>query len=1085
MEHGGDDGASYQRQRARIMAVLLAGTALAALPLGPALGDETWVGGAAGSERDWNSAANWTPATLPTAVDNVLINGGPADKPLIGAGVSAFTNTLEVGTTTFSGNILDISGGGTLTANSVIAGSLQDGAGTVTVSGAGSSATVATTVWLGLDGIGTLSISSGGAVQSAAGGLGTNFGGVGMVTVSGAGSTWDMTNNLDVGDGGEGYLSILNGADVTADSSSLGSAVGASGTAVVDGAGSTWTMNSNLVVGNAGTGDLTISNGGSVSAFRSTVGFTGGASYGTVTVDGAGSTWTTDDELIIGDFGSSEGSVLVSNGGLANADTVTLANSAAADGSMTVSGAGSQLVVAQSIDIGLAGQGDFTISNGGAASNNSTFIGRDFGHGTALVTGAGSTWNMTNDLLVGLAGGGSMTIAAGADVVNGGVAYVGSGTTGEGSMLVTGAGSTWQVTGPIAVGNFGSGQVTVADGGAVSSSSAVHIAINADSHGALNIGAAAGDAAAAAGSVSAPLLGFGLGTGSLDFNHTDAAYAFSTQMLSLNANATIHQLSGTTILSADNSGFLGTTTVSGGTLLVNNLLGGTVNVTGGNLGGSGTVGALTVGAGGTVAPGNSIGTLVVDGNATFGAGSTFAVEVDDQGNSDRLHSNYAVTIESGASVSVAPENGIDTGMTYADGTKYLIISAYDGVTGTFGSVTDTFAFLSPVLSYDANDVYVTLFQTSNFTAAAVTPNQLAAAGGAENQGSGDAVYDGVLGLATADAPGAFDALSGEAHASLKGVLIEDSAFVRDAVLGRLAAAAAAPETAGAAMGYAGDAVLSGESAYGGGVWGQLYGGLGNIAADGNAALSDFTSGGLVLGADGELGDWRLGAVAHAGTTGLSIPDRDTTGTSINYGLGLYGGMQWGDTGLKFGAAYARHAISTTREVAFPGFAETLTASYGAATGQAFGELSHQFDFGNVELTPFVQAAHVHHATDAFTEQGGTAALASAASVAGGTFTTLGLRGSHRFVAGEDGLGTLTGGVAWRHAFADLPTATQSFAGGAAFTVAGAPIAADALVLEAGLDLDLANGMDLVLSYDGQLAAAGQSHALKAGVGGQF
>jgi len=317
------------------------------------------------------------------------------------------------------------------------------------------------------------------------------------------------------------------------------------------------------------------------------------------------------------------------------------------------------------------------------------------------------------------------------------------------------------------------------------------------------------------------------------------------------------------------------------------------------------------------------------------------------------------------------------------------------------------------------------------------------------------------------------------------VLVENSGIVRDAVLGRLGTASAAPKAAGAARGYAGDAVLSGESAYAGGVWGQLYGGLGNIAADGNAARTDFASGGLVLGTDGELGDWRFGAVANAGMTGISIPDRDTTGTSTDYGVGLYGGTQLGDTGLGFGAAYTRHAISTTREVAFTGFTDKLSAAYGAATGQVFGEINHTFDLGDVEFTPFARAAYVNHATDAFSETGGAAALSSAASVVDATFTTLGLRGSHKFVVGGDGLGTLSGGVAWRHAFAGTPTAVNNFAGGAAFTVAGAPVAADALVLEAGLDLDLANGLDLSLAYAGQLAAAGQSHALKAGVGGKF
>lgn len=44
---------------------------------------------------------------------------------------------------------------------------------------------------------------------------------------------------------------------------------------------------------------------------------------------------------------------------------------------------------------------------------------------------------------------------------------------------------------------------------------------------------------------------------------------------------------------------------------------------------------------------------------------------------------------------------------------------------------------------------------------------------------------------------------------------------------------------------------------------------------------------------------------------------------------------------------------------------------------------------------------------------------------------------------------------------------------------------DALVLEAASSLDLADGLDLSLSYSGQIAMAGQSHGLSASIGGQF
>ncbi len=76
----------------------------------------------------------------------------------------------------------------------------------------------------------------------------------------------------------------------------IGYNAGSSGLVTVNGTGSTWTNGSSLYVGDYGTGNLSITNGGSVtnSSFYSVnfIGYNSGSS-GTVTVDGAGSTWTT------------------------------------------------------------------------------------------------------------------------------------------------------------------------------------------------------------------------------------------------------------------------------------------------------------------------------------------------------------------------------------------------------------------------------------------------------------------------------------------------------------------------------------------------------------------------------------------------------------------------------------------------------------------------------------------------------------------------------------------------------------------------------------------------------------------------
>ena len=84
--------------------------------------------------------------------------------------------------------------------------------------------------------------------------------------------------------------------------------------------------------------------------------------------------------------------------------------------------------------------------------------------------------------------------------------------------------------------------------------------------------------------------------------------------------------SGTLTLSGTNT-YVGTTTVSAGTLRVDGSVGGTLALNGGTLSGKGTVGAVTAPGGGTVAPGDSAGVLTA-ASAAFNEGTTFSVELN-------------------------------------------------------------------------------------------------------------------------------------------------------------------------------------------------------------------------------------------------------------------------------------------------------------------------------------------------------------------------------------------------------------------------------------------------------------------------
>ena len=109
------------------------------------------------------------------------------------------------------------------------------------------------------------------------------------------------------------------------------------------------------------------------------------------------------------------------------------------------------------------------------------------------------------------------------------------------------------------IGNLGTGTLTIADGGVVTAPTVV-IATNAGSIGTLNIGAGAGSPAAAPGTLNAPSVAFGAGTGTINFNHTSADYVFAP---AISGNGTVNVLAGTTTLTGANT-YSGATNVNRG-----------------------------------------------------------------------------------------------------------------------------------------------------------------------------------------------------------------------------------------------------------------------------------------------------------------------------------------------------------------------------------------------------------------------------------------------------------------------------------------------------------------------------------------
>ncbi len=243
---------------------------------------------------------------------------GPGSNITLTEGVLGTGQSIVVGQV--GNGSLTATDGATINSAAINVGSQYHGGppvgqGTLSLDGSGTSLTMnsnASLSTIGYQATGTVSITNGAAMTSQATYVGNGPNGIGSVAVDGANSRWTDDRDLSLGVyGGSGTLNVTNGGAV----SSAGASV-ENGSATVDGANSTWTNTGAMDFGYSGTGSLTISNGGTVTNAIYGNAYIGAnaTGVGSVTVDGANSTWTTGD-VVIADSVGSTGSLTISNGG--------------------------------------------------------------------------------------------------------------------------------------------------------------------------------------------------------------------------------------------------------------------------------------------------------------------------------------------------------------------------------------------------------------------------------------------------------------------------------------------------------------------------------------------------------------------------------------------------------------------------------------------------------------------------------------------------------------------------------------------------------------------------------------------------
>ncbi|GLQ08024.1 hypothetical protein GCM10007924_32460 [Sneathiella chinensis] len=532
--------------------------------------------------------------------------------------------------------------------------------------------------------------------------------------------------------------------------------------------------------------------------------------------------------------------------------------------------------------------------------------------------------------------------------------------------------------------------------------------------------------------------------------------------------------------------------IRGGKLVLNGSIASWAEVYGGGaLGGDGTLGGVSM-QGGTVAPGNSIGTLNVTGNVNFSGGGVYEVEVNSAGAADRINAGGTATL-SGGSVQVLAENG-----TYGPSTTYTILSAGGGLGGTeFDGVTSNLAFLEPSLSYDANQVYLTLISNQrDFEDEAETPNQDAVADTLDalkkDPRLGSLVHR-MTGLSGAGARQAFNALAGMPHTHGPTFFNRAGLAFYEQIENRLDGDRTRTNSGTLAMASDGtdswshslaEAVQAAETGLdrNKAVWVRGYGGFGDVSGTANAEGTDYRYGGVSAGADLQvLPDLTLGG-AGSYTRTLASSSGDTHVDS--YQLAAYGRWQAGSLYLDGVAGGGLHRIEADRNVTVGATRETARADYGALDLSSDLEVGYGLGLGDgVSVTPFAGVRYGWLHRDGFTETGaGLANLRVEDDREHSLSSRLGGRVAYQQDLGE---GMFVQGrleAAWVHDYLDRAgqiNAAFSAAPDSGFLINGPDRSRNRARLGAGVTLGLTADTALDLSYQGDVASDETSHAVAA------
>jgi len=292
------------------------------------------------------------------------------------------------------------------------------------------------------------------------------------IVLDGTNTQWFCAGRVVVGlSSSYGFIVITNGARLTSAAGMIGQEGYDEGNSiVVTGPGSVWSNSGQVTVGNSGDdSSLIVDQGGKVFSGDASIGDYTGGDWNSARVSGSNSEWKCTGSLWMGD--NDHNSLLIENGGRFSCTSAIVGWGTSNE--VVVRGAGSSWSNSGSLVIGAGSVGDwnrFMVSSGAQAWSRSAILGEKYGEANAtIVTGGGSVWISAGCIMIGQTGRYNRLLVEDGGAVYCRTGFVGAAAGSTGNVAcVSGTGSLWSVGTRLYVGFSGvSNGLEVADGGMV------------------------------------------------------------------------------------------------------------------------------------------------------------------------------------------------------------------------------------------------------------------------------------------------------------------------------------------------------------------------------------------------------------------------------------------------------------------------------------------------------------------------------------------------------------------------------------------------------------------------------------------